>query len=541
MRIHLPRGGCWPRRLSLAWNIAVLTITAFVSAVWANIWVDSLRDYRPPLAQLDATASDAPAGPALTEGLVLVLLEGVPADYLDRTPALAGISAAHVRMTGPLSSYTPASGWITLISGASPRLAGAPLQGAADSVLWYARAETLFDVTADAGRQTALYGPVWWRGMVAAAKRSESVLFGSAGEPAALATLAEARRQLESQPPALTLVHVRWPDGSPTASLDDALRGLVRAVEPSRQTLLLAAAPARGTARLMAFGRGIRPGAYTGMRPADIAPTAAALLGVPAPARSEGTIFRALLAWDAEAEARSLAALAEVRWKLAEAYLAGMGASLDVGPLLGEREAVRQAVEAGRWPAAREGAEKLLAVLDGLMREAYHRRVWGDRLWRLWLPIMYLAGAILMQGRAWRRKELPLAPALITVAAAGLPAVWLTLSRGTRILESFAGWQWVLAGLGALGTLAGLWGMWVLRRESWDIWERWRRAAGLVQLLAAIWGLPLAFLMWWQGLVVWWDLPAPAGAAAQAVLLTQLAGLCAGGLAGILAAPFLKS
>lgn len=541
MRTRLPRGGRWSRRLTIAWNIAVLAITAFVSAVWANIWVDSLRDYRPPLAQLEGTTPDRPAGHALTEGLVLVLLEGVPADYLQRTPALAGVPAAHVRMAGRLSDYTPASGWITLVSGASPRLAGAPLQEAAGGVLWYARAETLFDVTADAGRQTALYGPLWWRGMVAAEKRTYSVLVGSAGEPAALAALAEARRQLASQPPALTFVHVRWPAGSPTASLDEALRQLVGTVDLSRQTVLLVAVPARGSARLMAFGRGIRPGTYTGMRPVDTAPTAAALLGVPAPARSEGTIFRPLLEWDAEAEARSLAALAEGRWELVGAYLAGMGASLDVNPLSDEREAVHQALEAGRWPAAKEQAEKLIAELDGLMRQAYRRRAWGDRLWRLWLPVMYLAGAVWMQGRAWQRKELPLAPALMTAVAAGLPAVWLVLSRGLGILTSFAGWLWVLAGLGFLGTLAGRWGMWLLRRESWDIWERWRRVTGLVQLLMAIWGLPLAFLIWWQGLVVWWDLPAPAGAAAQAVLLAQLAGLCAGGLAGMLAAPFLES
>ncbi|MGC8827648.1 MAG: hypothetical protein ACP5TV_11680, partial [Anaerolineae bacterium] len=322
---------------------------------------------------------------------------------------------------------------------------------------------------------------------------------------------------------------------------DEALRQLIEAVPLSRQTVLLVAAPARGSARLVAFGRGIRPGAYTGMRPVDIAPTAAALLGVPAPARSEGTIFRPLLEWDDESAARAYASLADIRWKLAEAYLAGIGASLDVNPLSSKREAVRQALEAGRWPAAREGAEKLIAELERLMGEAHRRRVWNDRLWRLWLVVMYLACAVWMQGRAWRRKEFPLAPALMTVAAAGLPAVWLVLSRGLRILKSFAGWQWVLAGLGFLGTLAGLWGMWLLRQGSWDVWERWRRVTGLVQLLMAIWGLPLGFLIWWQGLVVWWDLPAPAGAVAQAVLLAQLAGLCAGGLAGMLAAPFLKS
>ncbi len=540
MRIRLSSGGRWSRRLTLAWNIAVLAVTAFVSVVWANIWVDSLRDYRPPLAQSDGTTAGRQAGHALTGGAVLVLLEGVPVDYLDTTPALAGIFAARVRMAGRLSAYNPASGWITLVSGASPRLAGAPLQDAAGDVLWYARAETLFDVIADAGRPTALYGPVWWRGMVAAEKRTYSVLFGSAGGPAALSTLEEARRQLVEAPPALTLVHVRWPAVSPTASLDTALRRLIEAVDLSRQTVLLVAVPARRSARLMAFGRGIRPGAYAGIRPVDIAPTAAALLGVPAPARSEGTIFGALLDGDAEASARSLASLAEARWGLTEAYLAGMGASLDVNTLSAEREELRQTLEAGRWPAAAAQAEKLIAKLDGLMREAYRRRAWGDRLWRLWLPAVYLIGAVLMQGRAWRRKTLPLAPALMTVAVAGLPAVWLVLSRGVRILEFFAGWLWVLAGLGFLGMLSGLWGMWTLRQASWDIWERWRRVVGLVQLLLAIWGLPLAFLMWWQGLVVWWDLPSMLGAAAQAVLLAQLAGLCAGGLAGMFTAPFLK-
>lgn len=540
MRIRFPSGGRWSCRLTLAWNIAVLAIMAFVSAAWANIWVDSLRDYRPPLAQSDGMAADLPAGRALTEGLVLVLLEGVPADYLQRTSALAGMSAAHVRLTDRLSDYTPASGWITLVSGAAPRLAGAPLQDSAGGVLWYARAETLFDAVADAGRQTAIYGPLWWRSMVAAEKRTYSVLFGSAGEAAALSTLEEARRQLAEAPPALTLVHVRWPAVSSTAPLNEALGRLVGAVDLARQTVLLVTVPARGSPRLMVFGRGIRPGTYTGMRPTDIAPTTAALLGVPAPARSEGTIFEALLNWDAEASARSLASLAEVRWELTEAYLAGMGASMDVNPLGAMREELRQALEAGRWPAAKSLAEKLITELDGLMREAYRRRAWRDRLWRLWLPVIYLAGAVLMQGRAWRRKELPLAPALMTVAAAGLPAVWLVLSRGVRILEFFAGWQWFLAGLGFLGMLAGLWGMWALRQESWDIWERWRRAAGLVQLLMALWGLPLAFLMWWQGLVVWWDLPPMLGAAAQAVLLAQLAGLCAGGLVGMLTAPFLK-
>ncbi|MGQ9666557.1 MAG: hypothetical protein ACUVWB_04505 [Anaerolineae bacterium] len=540
MHIRLRGGGRWSRRLSLAWNVTVLVVTAYVSAAWANAWVDSLRDYRPPLGLLEGTAAGRPAGRALTDGVVLVLLEGVPADYLDRMSALQGLSTARVRMAGRWSETTPASGWIALVSGATPRLAGAPLQDAAGGVPWYSRVETLFDVTADAGRPTALYGPLWWQGMVPADKRTSSVLFGSAGEAVAISTLDEACRQLGDVPPALTLVHVRWPDGVHTTSLDAALRRLLKNVDFSRRTLLLVTLPAKGNAQMTAVGRGIRPGVYAGMRAVDAAPTTAALLGMPVPARSEGMVFRSLLEWDIESEARALASLAEARWELTGAYLAGMGSSLDTQPLLGEREAVRRALEAGTWPAAKEQAEKLIEELDGLMEQAYRRRVWHDRLWRLWLPALYLAGAVLVQGRSWRRRTWPLAPALMTAAVAGLPTAWLALTQEIGLLVSFATWMWGIMGLACVGMLAGMGGMWALRQESWDIGERWRRAFGLIQLAMAVWGMPLAFLMWWQGLMVWWDLPAAAGAVAQAVLLAQVAGLSMGGLAGVLAAPFLK-
>lgn len=540
MRFRLRRGGRRSRRLTLAWNIAVLVITAYVSAAWANAWVDSLRDYRPPLGQLDGTAFDRPAGRALTDGVVWVLLEGVPADYLDKTPALKGLSTARVRMTGRWSETTPASGWIALVSGATPRLAGYPLQDAAGDVLWYSRVETLFDVVADVGRPTALYGPLWWQGMIPADKRTYSVLFGSAGGAVAISALDEARRQLGGVPPALTFVHVRWPDASHAASLDTALRRLIEDVDFSRRTLLLVILPPKGNAQVTAVGRGIRPGVYAGMRAVDIAPTTAALLGVPVPARSEGTVFRSLLEWDIESEARAFASLAEARWELTGAYLAGMGSSLNVHPLSDEREAVRRALEAGRWPAAREQAEKLIGELDGLMEQAYRRRVWQDRLGRLWLPVIFLVGAVFVQGRSWRRGTLPAAPTLMTVAVTGLPTAWLAFTQRIGLLVGFDTWKWVIMGLACFGVLAGMRGMWVLRHTPWDIWERWRRAFGLVQLAMAIWGLPLAFLMWWQGLMVWWDLPAAAGAVAQAVLLAQVAGLCIGGLAGVVAAPFLK-
>ena len=256
------------------------------------------------------------AGPALAQRVILIVIDGLRVDafermsLVDRYRPRASLWRA---FTGEPSLSYP--GWTTILSGAPPEISGVTTN-------WYTGAvkvDHLFAAAKRSGLPTAAVGHPGW-GQLFAASIDE---FVPVPDPAytdlpaihdTSVTVTNAGVRFVQGPARLVLLHYPAPDlmghGAGGVSqpyqdsvrlIDEELTRLLGGVDLSTTTVIITSdhghidqgghggwEPVVRTVPLMFLGAGIERGDGFDARQADIAPTIAALLGLPLPAHGVG-------------------------------------------------------------------------------------------------------------------------------------------------------------------------------------------------------------------------------------------------------------
>jgi len=335
-------------RLLVTTGLALVAIvTAIVLGNRARRWNDELALPSPPLVRAPRQIDD-PGTPRLTGRVILVVIDGLGADearlpYLDelRRPG----AAATARVPYPTISRP---NYVTILTGVPPRDSGvranrveAPV--AVDTVMDRLQAAGLRVATAsDFGsmatlfvRNTSSLSGIDWieRGDRVAPPPPLTWPFDDARRVGSLDALGAAIAELAAGDVAFIPVLVLDVDRAGHAAgigdayraaasaVDRMLRGALASVDLARDTVIVTAdhghvepgghggdEPEVSNVPLVLVGKGIVPGAIAhDARLIDVAPTVAALLGVPPPCHAEGRALVEILQLAPEDAARRAA------------------------------------------------------------------------------------------------------------------------------------------------------------------------------------------------------------------------------------------
>lgn len=507
-------------------GLHVLWIVALSALGWGAVrlalfsW-NRVVEYRSPY--LGAELPPPPPTPPLTDRVVLVVIDGLRRDTAAvAMPTLQQLAAQGARYTvrvgEPSLSYP---GWTVIGSGAWQSLSGVTTNWfrgpvPVDSIFREARQAGLRVVGAGTGGWGELFGP-WFDRLETPdlpLERPEDVDRLDEG-------LLERGLELVKDPQArLILVYFAGPDeyghafggASPAyreivQRTDGRLARLITALDLSRTTVVVTTdhghidtgghggwEPIVKEVPLVMAGKGIRGGVDGQGTQADIAPTIAALLGIPIPVHAVGCPLIEALEGPPEALDAVARASAEQRARLIQRIEQVLGRPPTSLP------AVRTAAD---LPAFDQAASR---ALD----RAYADRLWRDRLGRTPVALLGLVLIALIAALLFRP---PHRGAILSGMLIFLGVVWgLYFGRGYRWslsvfnteaqIEAFFMAR-VLDALLGLGVVALFLGIWKGRRWG-EAFEGILRAYGGIALVFAF---QVLLFYWAYGVSFPWGLP----------------------------------
>ncbi len=476
--------------------------------------MNSMSTFRSPF-RAEVLPQAAAVGEAQTERLVIVLVDALRYDTsLDAhlMPTLAELRAngASAEMLARPPSYSEPM-WAVLLSGAYPEISGAPLLNLAYDELSPLPAETLFSVSHRAGLTTAVSGFNWFERMIPVAERDAGFFTAGEDHAADVTVLEAALPWLAARDARLILIHLDQVDyaghheGGPrdphwaeaAARVDGMLHSIISQLDLTRDTLLVVGDHGqidRGghggqdlealTTVFVVAGAGVRPGDLGTIAMADVAPTMAALLGVPLPSANQGHILPILIV-----SPQSVSALTQQQTALAQAYLTAIG-------------------QPGSTASIAEAADPV-AEAQTVMQRAREARLADERLPRAVISVAVLALLTAAALRA-RRALAPLALSALS-AVVLFHVLYVLIEQRTYSLSSVESQTGILTAAGVNGLAGYLLGAALV---TWQAWRRGERGMFVAQrlhlytLLAAAMILPLLLPGFWDfGLRLTWTLP----------------------------------
>lgn len=505
----------------IGFGIVLLSLLGWGAVRLALFSWNSVVEYRSPY--LRAELPPPPATPSLADRVVLVIIDGLRRDTAAAAmPTLNGLAARGaryiVRVGEPSLSYP---GWTVIASGAWQGLSGVTTNWfrgpvPVDSIFREAQGAGARPVGAGTGGWGKLFGPWFDRLEVPDVPMARPEDVDRLDE----AILERGLALLQDPSARLVLIYFAGPDeyGHAFGGASPAYREIVRrtderlariaaALDGSRTALIVTTdhghidagghggwEPIVKEVPLVMVGQGIRAGVEGEGTQADIAPTVAALLGIPIPAHAMGRPLLEAL----EGPPEVLDAIARASAQQRTALIRQVEAVLGVSPA--PLPAVRTAAEQAGFDAAAQRA------LD----RAYGERLWRDRLGRTpvaLLSLILLAGLAAVLLRGLGRGEV-LVGILVFLAV-----VWgLYFGRGYRWslsvfnseaqIEAFFMGR-VLDALLGLAVVALLVGIWKGRRWG-EAFEGILRAYGGIALAFAF---QVLLFYWAYGVSFPWGLP----------------------------------
>jgi len=420
--------------------VLVLLILAAIGYQAQNLAVmgwDSVVEYQTPYL------TDLPRGSAaepLARRVVLILVDGLRLDAsrnMSRLNELRQRGAdLSVRVGQPSLSYPS---WTVIASGTWQEISGVTTN-------WYegeVRVDTIFKAARDAGMPAVVVGGGGWKKLYGSHLTEFVKVPGPEDEnapPEAWAqmdgdSLRLAIRVLDDYPEGLILIYFGGTDelahlygGVSSQYLDEVQRVdgyiglLAERLDPEKDVLIVTADHGHvdvgghgGWERsvlhvpLVMVGKAIRHGAYTERLQADIAPTIAALLGVPIPVHAQGRPLVEMMEASAEAKGRIGLNAGLQLVGFYDAYAQTLGVRPFAGDVLTKyRERLARGEEgtvSGMWEEITARAQAARA-----------KRFWRERLLRLpialgiaLVPLLYL----LLFRRRLRQLLIPLGFALL--------------------------------------------------------------------------------------------------------------------------------
>jgi hypothetical protein len=284
------------------------------------------------------------------------------------------------------------------------------------------------------------------------------------------------------------------------ARSDDLLREIASSLDLKQDTLLIVSdhgqidrgghggqEPVNLIEPLVLAGAGVKPGHYPDLQQVDIAPTAAALLGLNIPASAQGSVQTEMLDLSPSQPARIEAASLAQKERLAGAYLKAIGASGLPSPAPGSAAGWIQAMDAAaagrvtRERLPRFGLALLLAALPAilLIRKRGKTLAWLAGAALLYLVVFNGRYAILA-GRSYSLSSVASADDIIlftaVTAVIALIIAWLAASFALRIFKRTP-------------------------RQAAEI------TLGMTFMILYLLALPILWSFAWNGALVTWILP----------------------------------
>ena len=380
--------------------------------------IDSAQAYEPPVVNL------APGDPTqpLTQSLVLVIVDGLRYDTSLEMPNLQSLRrrGAYAQVVVPLPSVSQPS-WITLLSGAPPEFNGAALfhpSGEARPIVvdhLLRRARVMRHTTAVAGASS-------WQDLIPPAALDDTV-YAAEETPAADAQLVDAAAKLlRTRYPDVLLVHLSQVDATGHAfggasdryyraalRVDELIRRLANAADLRISALVVVSdhghldqgghggsEPVVTRVPFVLVGPGVRPGDYGTIPAVDVAPTLAALLGLPIPAESHGTVRFEMLEMSDAVRAEKAMALAAQQVQLAEAYLEAIGVEDYENTPAQELTVAHSAADIDNFAGAFEIAQLSASDAHKAIVDARAARIAAERQERLRVTLGALAALFVL-------------------------------------------------------------------------------------------------------------------------------------------------
>ncbi len=401
---------------------AVLLLVALLSYFWANALMDSLMEYRSPLAEDPPVAGQA-SGEALTRRVVIVLVDALREDtsldteimpYLNKLRENAAVATMHSQAP----SYS-APGWTTILSGAWPDINDSQSANPPDdeSVRTFTQ-DDIFAAADRAGFKTAVSGFTWFKQMLANSGVDNGFYTPGEDSSADVDVLYASVPWLEDADFKLVLIHLDQVDyaghhqGGPLGEgwqsaarrVDNMLQTIAAHLDLEQDTLLVISDhgqidqgghggddPVTLIEPFVLLGAGVIPGQYGDVEMVDVAPTVAALLGISIPASSQGRGLTEILAFSEEQAANFQAEWEQQQDQLLQAYQTAMnvnGFSVDEN---GSAAAAIQTIRSQRLN--RERIFRLVIAILLAAAPAYFMIRSRDR--KIW---KYILGAIVSIG-----------------------------------------------------------------------------------------------------------------------------------------------
>ncbi len=542
----------------------LLLATALGALWWLRALSASVRDYRPISLSLPATSAAASSGERasaasapMAQSVVVVIVSGLRADALRQMPTLMGLAskAAQADVTvAPLASG--AATWGMLLTGTGPEMSGAPLLDAPQAVPHPLAADTIFAAAARAGLSSGVFARGPWDGLVPDdLLRSNIAPTGfsqvAAADSAATEAVRDAVRRGNVDLMLLPYQHLAVAGAvfgadsleyrRAAQTVDTDIAGLLKDIDLRRTAVVITAdrgLPERVTldeerprVPLLLLGPQVKPGAYGPYAQADVAPTVAAILGMPPPAHAQGITRIEMFDVPDVARAQRGTADAAQKMALASAMAQSYGTTQQRRQVADEMAALRVITttaemgnDAGAWrlaePTALVAQTRAAEVRQGVLDGAVDGRLlpallWGAfllavALWRLNLTrLMLMAAAavafVLHLGQmeaAASTFDLPLSTTEITrgialaiLLGAGLGVWWLWSRRDPRAARLT-----IAVALAVLTLAAATMALpRPLTLSGFLIGAPVGRVIALRTVLALAWGVAVALaLAWWQ-------------------------------------------
>lgn len=418
-------------------------------------------DYKSPYL---VPLAPGPAGPRLVPGrVVIVVVDGLRQDTSRQD--MPGLNALRQRgadlsaVTGEPSFSYP--GWTVIGSGAWQEVSGVVTNYYSGTV----KLDNLFQEARSQGLRTAVVGSAGWgmlyRGWLDVAEtiQESSDYRDVAGAQAADAealrkALALLQGEGGSPSPDLLLVHFPGVDNvshgygvgrearETAAHVDGLITQLAVALDLSQDALVVTAdhghinrgghggwEPEVKTVPLVLVGRGIQPGTYPQARQADIAPTVAALLGLPMPAFNQGQPLLSLLQADPAQKGLIGQAAAIQLATFYDTYYQAVSQGRDLGGPFAQ--AIRSRYQARIASGDAQALDDYVRELEAAAANVRERRLAGERQGRL--PLAILLALLPLAYFAFRR---PSRDGLLALAGAALYFIlfnfWYFLILGYR-------------------------------------------------------------------------------------------------------------
>jgi len=536
-------------------SLSIFTLAAVVvgASLGVRLFYTSAQNFRSPLAGIEIQPQSVFT--PQTEHVVVVILSGLGSNSADlfELPNLQQFqqNGASFSVQVPAPTYTFAT-WGTLLTGAPPDTNSAPPLDLPPTELQPLTVDTVLTQAQQAQYSTALLGTTAWQKLLSNQSPAYTFFAENPGPESDRIVLKNTLTLIENDQPNLTLIQFSQLNEAfrrnagventrqAAETLDSYLARIRNSLDLSH-TVLVVLADHGFTADggyggnepeiiwhpLVIMGKNIIPGNYSDVHQTDIAPTIAALLGLPAPTAAQGRVLTEMLTLDETQQATIQLVLARQRAALSEQYAQQiLNEPPPFADQIGKDLAQAQATFIGKNV---EGAYQLARLVqqeaDRQIALAAATRYNRENLVRLIAIGLIMAGWLGLMWR-WRNQYSGIIIMGTIVTISMYHALYQIQGYGYSLSSIFDFTNFPLevarrTGFSVLTGSAIVTALLLLTGE-----ENWLTLLGagygLGLLTTFVFAVPLAWAIWQNGLTVTWHLPAVLPAFWQAAALFEV-------------------